>query len=44
MVAYQGDAVPSFSVNDVSINEPDAATANLTFTVKLSAPATSGSP
>jgi uncharacterized delta-60 repeat protein len=42
LVAYKGDAVPSFSVNDVSINEPDAATANLTFTVKLSAPATSG--
>ena len=26
----------------MSINEPDAATGNLTFTVKLSAPATSG--
>ena len=42
MVAYQGNAVPTFSVNDVSINEPDAATGNLTFTVRLSAPATSG--
>ena len=42
LVAYQGNAVPSFSVNDVSINEPDTGTGNLTFTVRLSAPATSG--
>jgi uncharacterized delta-60 repeat protein len=40
MVAYQGDAVPAISINDVSINEPDAATGNLTFTVSLSAPST----
>ncbi|MBV9950316.1 MAG: hypothetical protein JO291_00085, partial [Acidimicrobiia bacterium] len=41
MVAYQGNASPTLTINDVSLNEPDSGTANMTFKVKLSAASTS---
>jgi uncharacterized delta-60 repeat protein len=41
MAAYQGNASPTLTINDVSLNEPDSATANMTFKVKLSAASTS---
>jgi uncharacterized delta-60 repeat protein len=41
MLGYSGSGVPSFSVTDATVTEPDAGTVNATFTVKLSAASTS---